>query len=58
MILSKMLNGYDAEKLEDKEFTFSIKTFRAGLIAELKELGIKLKMSKKFEHFWDQISTS
>jgi len=57
MILSKMLNGYDAEKVEDKDYTFSIKTFRAGLIAELKELGINLKMSKKFEHFWDQIST-
>ena len=57
MILSKMLNGYDAEKIKDKEYTFSIKTFRAGLIAELKELGIKLKMSKKFEHFWEQIST-
>ena len=55
MILSKMLNGYDAEKIKD--YTFSIKTFRAGLIAELKELGIKLKMSKKFEHFWEQIST-
>lgn len=57
MILSKMLNGYDAEKLKDKDYVFSIKTFRAGLIAELKELGIKLKMSKKFEHFWEQIST-
>ena len=57
MILSKMLNGYDAEKVEDKEYTFSIKTYRAGIIAELKELGIKLKMSKKFEHFWEQIST-
>ncbi|MDD3594685.1 MAG: SNF2-related protein [Candidatus Gastranaerophilales bacterium] len=55
MILSKMLNSYDAQKLE--EYQFSVKTFRAGLIAELKELGIVLKMSKKFEHFWTQIST-
>ncbi len=57
MILSKMLNSYDAQKVENKDYTFSVKTFRAGFIAELKELGIKLKMSKKFEHFWEQIST-
>lgn len=56
MILSKMLNSYDAQKT-DEEYTFLIKTFRVGIIAELKELGIELKMSKKFSHFWDQIST-
>lgn len=53
--LSKALITYDV--FRNDENAFLVKTFRAGLIAELQEEGFTLKMSRKFSNFWKQIST-
>ena len=56
LMINKSLNSFDAIKdvLGEK---YHIKTFRAGIIAELLDIGVEFKMSKKFEKFWEQIST-
>lgn len=56
LMITKSLNSFDASKdvMADK---YHIKTFRAGIIAELLDIGVEFKMSKKFEKFWQQIST-
>ena len=51
----RSLNFFDAVKKQDR--IFSVKTFRAGIIADLMEQQVELSMSKKFQEFWDQIST-
>jgi superfamily II DNA or RNA helicase len=55
LLFNKTLNNCDAQIMEDNRFL--IKTFRAGIVAELIEQGIVLNMSQKFEQFWTQIST-
>ena len=53
--LLKSFNTFDVYKNEDNKYI--VKTFRAGLISEMQNLGFKLKMSRKFSMFWKQIST-
>jgi SNF2 family DNA or RNA helicase len=52
---TKSLQNYDAQKIDERLFT--IKTFRAGFVAEITEQGVVLSMSDKFEKFWNQICT-
>ena len=52
---TRSLNYFDAQKAEDRRFT--VKTFRAGLVADLMDQQVAIKMSRKFKKFWDQIST-
>jgi len=54
-MFTKSLTFYDAEKIDENKF--NVKTYRAGLISELIEQGAVLKMSKKFQKFWDAISS-
>lgn len=54
-MIGKALSAFDAIQTEDKKY--HIKTFRAGIISELEELGVVFSMSKTFEKFWGQIST-
>jgi non-specific serine/threonine protein kinase len=56
LMVTKALNSFDATK-DDIGDKYHIKTFRAGIIAELLDSGVEFKMSKKFQKFWDQIST-
>jgi SNF2 family DNA or RNA helicase len=51
----KTLEFFDAEQPEPD--TYQIQTYRAGLIAELQDQGIQLDMSKKFQQFWNVISS-
>jgi superfamily II DNA or RNA helicase len=55
VLFNRSLSSFDAVKTEENKF--SVKTFRAGLIVDLREQGIELKMSRKFKKFWTQIST-
>ena len=55
MSILKSFNSFDVYKNDDNKYV--IKTYRAGLISEMKNLGFKLKMSRKFSTFWKQIST-
>lgn len=55
LLLDKTLQHVDAVKYD--EDSYSIKTYRAGVVAELIEQNINLKMSRKFKQFWEQIST-
>lgn len=52
---TKSLQNYDAQKVDERIFT--IKTYRAGFVAEITEQGVVLSMSTKFEKFWNQICT-
>ena len=51
----KTLEFFDSENIEQD--TYQIQTYRAGLIAELLDQGIHLDMSKKFQKFWNVISS-
>ncbi len=53
--INKALTAFDATQGDEERY--HIKTFRAGIIAELNELGVILNMSKSFDKFWQQIST-
>lgn len=44
-------------KVSASDNNFIVKTFRAGLISEMENIGMKLNMSKRFSKFWKQIST-
>ena len=50
----KSFNSFDVYKNDENKYV--VKTYRAGLISEMKNLGFKLKMSRKFTSFWKQIS--
>ncbi|HEY9746258.1 MAG TPA: SNF2-related protein [Oculatellaceae cyanobacterium] len=52
----KTLEFFDAEAMDEPD-TYRIQTYRAGLIAELQDQGIQLDMSKKFQKFWNVISS-
>lgn len=53
----KALQAFDAEDVEQD--TYKIMTFKAGLLAELLEMGVEFEFgSKKFKAFWDVISGS
>ena len=53
--LLKSFNTYDV--FRNPENRYICKTFRAGVVSEMKNLGVELKMSAEFEEFWNEIST-
>lgn len=53
--INKSLSTVDAVKTGEGKY--EIKTFRAGIVAELTEHEVVTKMSKKFTTFWDKISS-
>ena len=53
--MMRSFNSFDVYRNPDNRFT--VKTYRAGLINELKNLDIDLILSDKFKEFWDQMST-
>ena len=52
--LLRTLNSFDVYRNPDNKFI--VKTYRAGLISEMKNLNVKLDLSENFEKFWSQIS--
>lgn len=55
MKINSALNIVDAVEIEKNRFV--IKTFRAGIVAELEEQEVTIKMSRKFKAFWTKISS-
>lgn len=53
--LLKSFNTFDVYKNDENKYI--VKTYRAGLVSEMQNLGMTLKMSRKFSKFWKQIST-
>ncbi len=53
--MMRAFNSFDVYRTPDNRFT--VKTYRAGLINELKNLDIDLILSDDFEKFWQQMST-
>ena len=53
--MMRAFNSFDVYRTPDNRFT--VKTYRAGLINELKNLGVELILSDDFEKFWEQMST-
>lgn len=53
--ISSALSNVDA--LEVDKNRYMIKTFRSGIVGELEEQEITLKMSRKFKDFWAKISS-
>ena len=53
--LLKSFNSFDVFKNDENKYI--VKTYRAGLVSEMQNLGATLKMSRKFSKFWKQIST-
>lgn len=51
---NRTIQAFDAEDLGTDRY--KIPTYKAGLIAELQEMGITLDMSKKFRQFWDVLA--
>ena len=51
---NRTIQAFDAEDLGTDRYR--IPTYKAGLIAELEEMGIRLDMSKKFRQFWDVLA--
>ncbi len=55
MKISSALSTVDALEVEKNKYR--IKTFRAGIVAELEEQEVAVKMSRKFKAFWSKISS-
>jgi len=55
IMISKSLSIVDAVKTPENKW--EIKTFRAGIVAELEEQEVAPKMSRKFKAFWSKISS-
>lgn len=53
--MMKSFNSFDAYRNDENQFL--VKTYRVGLVQELKNRGFKLILSDEFEKFWSQIST-
>ena len=53
--MMKAFNSFDVYRTPDNKYT--VKTYRAGLINELKNLNVELVLSENFEKFWSQMST-
>jgi len=53
--IHKSFSTVDAVK--NDEGLYEVKTFRAGIVAELQEQEVVAKMSKKFATFWEKISS-
>ncbi len=52
---TKTLNSFDKEILDQD--TYLIKTYQAGLIAELTDQGVVLDLSPRFQKFWDLVTS-
>ncbi|MEB3245231.1 MAG: DEAD/DEAH box helicase [Vampirovibrionales bacterium] len=52
----KTIQAFDAVTVGRDRY--KIQTFKAGLIAELVDQGVKLKMTAKFQKFWDVIAST
>ncbi|CDE60144.1 sNF2/helicase domain protein [Fusobacterium sp. CAG:439] len=52
--IMRAFNSFDVYRNNDNKFV--VKTYRAGLINELKNLNVELVLSEKFENFWKQMS--
>lgn len=53
--MMRAFNSFDVYRNDENKFT--VKTYRAGLINELKNLDVELVLSERFEKFWEQMST-
>ena len=53
--MMRSFNSFDVYRNPDNRFT--VKTYRAGLINELKNLDVELILSERFKTFWEQMST-
>ena len=53
--IMRAFNSFDVYRNNDNKFI--VKTYRAGLINELKNLNVELLLSEEFENFWKQMST-
>jgi len=53
--MMRSFNSFDVYRNPDNRFT--VKTYRAGLINELKNLDVELHLSDRFKTFWEQMST-
>ncbi len=53
--LMRAFNSFDVYRNPDNKFI--VKTYRAGLINELKNLNVELVLSEDFQNFWEQMST-
>ncbi|MBR1424656.1 DEAD/DEAH box helicase [bacterium] len=53
--MMRSFNSFDVFRNDENRFT--VKTYRAGLINELKNLGVELILSDRFKEFWEQMST-
>lgn len=53
--IMRAFNSFDVYRNNDNKFI--VKTYRAGLINELKNLNVDLILSEEFENFWKQMST-
>lgn len=53
--MMKSFNSFDVYR--NNENKFIVKTYRAGLLNELKNLGVELVLSEDFDIFWNQMTT-
>ena len=53
--IMRAFNSFDVYRNNDNKYI--VKTYRAGLINELKNLNVELVLSDEFEKFWQQMST-
>ena len=53
--MMRSFNSFDVYR--NNEDKFIVKTYRAGLLNELENLGVELVLSENFSEFWDQMST-
>ena len=53
--MMRAFNSFDVYRNNDNKFI--VKTYRAGLINELKNLDVELVLSDEFQKFWEQMST-
>ena len=53
--IMRAFNSFDVYRNQDNKYI--VKTYRAGLINELKNLNVGLVLSEEFENFWKQMST-
>ena len=53
--MMRSFNSFDVYRNDDNKFI--VKTFRAGLLSELKNLDVELVLSDSFKEFWEQMST-
>ncbi|MBR6098891.1 SNF2 helicase associated domain-containing protein [bacterium] len=53
--MMRSFNSFDVYRNDDNKFI--VKTFRAGLLSELKNLNVELVLSDRFNEFWEQMST-